>query len=123
MSDVVCAAEAQALEELGYYGKFPIIPEDYKTLFIVAFIPGLFAILASFLLKDKAKTQQQEKKVTSLFSFLRYWKTSHDEYRKIVTGLLAFTLFYSSDVFLLLKAKQAVRSGVAQSRFKSLIES
>ena len=82
-------------------------PEDYKTLFFIAFIPGLLAILASFLLKDKIKTQQQEKKVTSFFSFLKYWKTSHDEYRKIVTGLLAFTLFNSSDVFLLLKAKQA----------------
>ena len=82
-------------------------PEDYKTLFFIAFIPGLLAILASFLLKDKTKTQQQEKKVTSFFSFLKYWQTSHEEYRKIVTGLLAFTLFNSSDVFLLLKAKQA----------------
>ena len=82
-------------------------PQDYKTLFLIAFIPGLFAILASLFLKDKNKIHQEEKKVTSFFSFLKYWKTSHEEYRKIVTGLLAFTLFNSSDVFLLLKAKQA----------------
>ncbi|MCB0506613.1 MAG: MFS transporter, partial [Cyclobacteriaceae bacterium] len=36
-----------------------------------------------------------------------YWKKSPNTYRKLVTGLLAFTLFNSSDVFLLLKAKQA----------------
>ena len=82
-------------------------PQDYETLFLIAFIPGLFAILASLFLKDKNKIHQEEKKATSLFSFLKYWKTSHEEYRKIVTGLLAFTLFNSSDVFLLLKAKQA----------------
>ena len=82
-------------------------PQDYKTLFLIAFIPGLFAILASLFLKDKTITHQEEKKATSFFSFLKYWKTSHEEYRKIVTGLLAFTLFNSSDVFLLLKAKQA----------------
>ena len=90
-----------ALLYLYYY------PQDYKTLFLIAFIPGLFAILTSFLLKDKTKIHSEEKRATSFFSFLKYWKTSSDEYRKIVKGLLAFTLFNSSDVFLLLKAKQA----------------
>jgi len=82
-------------------------PQDYKTLFYVAFIPGLLAILASFLLKDKTETHLKEKKVTSFFSFLNYWKTSSAQYREIVIGLLVFALFNSSDVFLLLKAKQA----------------
>ena len=41
------------------------------------------------------------------FSFIKYWKDSPIIYRKVVFGLLAFTLFNSSDVFLLLKAKQA----------------
>jgi len=82
-------------------------PQQYKTLFYIAFIPGLLAVLASFLLKDKVKTNPIEKKPTSFFSFLNYWKTSPEQYRKVVIGLLAFTLFNSSDVFLLLKAKQA----------------
>ena len=43
----------------------------------------------------------------SLFSFLKYWSSSPTEYRKVVTGLLAFTLVNSSDVFLLLQAKQS----------------
>lgn len=82
-------------------------PQDYKTLFYIAFIPGLLAVLASFFLKDKNKTHLTEKKGTPFFSFLNYWKTCPLQYRKIVIGLLAFTLFNSSDIFLLLKAKQA----------------
>ncbi len=82
-------------------------PQDYKTLFYIAFIPGLFAVLISFYLKDKRKTVPGPKVVTPFFSFLKYWKVSPAAYRKLVIGLLAFTLFNSSDVFLLLKAKQS----------------
>jgi MFS family permease len=82
-------------------------PQQYKTLFYIAFIPGLLAVLASFLLKDKIKQHPTEKKPTSFFSFLTYWKTSPEQYRKVLLGLLAFALFNSSDIFLLLKAKQA----------------
>ena len=82
-------------------------PQDYKTLFYIAFIPGCLSILASFFLKDKNKTTIIVKKTTPFFSFINYWKDSPVLYRKVVFGLLAFTLFNSSDVFLLLKAKQA----------------
>ena len=81
-------------------------PKDYKNLFYIAFIPGILAIYATFYLKDKKKKKSVEKKKTTLFSFLKYWKTSPIEYKKVVIGLLAFTLFNSSDVFLLLKAKE-----------------
>ena len=82
-------------------------PEDYKTLFFIAFVPGLLAVFASFYLKDKNKSKITNKVKTSFFSFLKYWKESLPEYRKLVIGLLVFTVFNSSDVFLLLKAKQA----------------
>lgn len=82
-------------------------PKDYKTLFYIAFIPGLFAVIASFLLKDKKTNNIKPKVKTSFFSFLKYWKVSPKAYKKLVIGLLAFTLFNSSDVFLLLKAKQS----------------
>lgn len=81
-------------------------PEDYKTLFFIAFLPGLLAVIASLYLKDKDKVIYRTRKRPSFFSFLKYWKTSHFTYRSVVAGLLAFTLFNSSDVFLLLKAKQ-----------------
>jgi MFS family permease len=82
-------------------------PEDYITLFYIAFIPGLFAVFASFYLKDKRIIKEKIKVSTPFFSFLKYWKVSPQAYRKLVTGLLIFTLFNSSDVFLILKAKQA----------------
>ncbi len=81
-------------------------PTDYVTLFYIAFIPGVLAVLTSFYLKEKRRIPV-EKNTVSFFSFLSYWKTSPLIYRKLVMGLLAFTLFNSSDVFLLLKAKQA----------------
>jgi sugar phosphate permease len=68
-------------------------PEDYKTLFYIAFLPGLLAIGATFYLKDKNKTIRTEQLKISFFSFLNYWKESPAKYRKLVVGLLAFTLF------------------------------
>ena len=82
-------------------------PRDYTTLFYIAFIPGCLAILASLFLKDKNKTANKLKTAKPFFSFINYWKQSPNIYRKVVIGLLAFTLFNSSDIFLLLKAKQA----------------
>ena len=82
-------------------------PGEYKTLFYIAFIPGLMALATSLLLKEKKKSSASFQRKTSFFSFLAYWKTSPSMYRKVVTGLLVFTLFNSSDAFLLLKAKQA----------------
>ena len=81
-------------------------PHEYKTLFYIAFIPGLLAVIISFLLKDKNQVPIIKKR-TTLISFFGYWKESPSDYRKLVLGLLAFTLFNSSDIFLLLKAKEA----------------
>ena len=97
---------AFALVYLYYY------PKDYQNLFFIAFIPGVLAVLATLLLKDKEnkKTENQASKPKipiPFFSFLDYWKQSPESYRKLVVGLLAFTLFNSSDIFLLLKAKDA----------------
>lgn len=82
-------------------------PEDYINLFYIAFIPGVLAVIASFLLKDKKTETISEKKKINFFSFINYWKQSSPEYRKVALGLLFFALFNSSDVFLLLKAKEA----------------
>ena len=81
-------------------------PGNYKTLFFIAFAPGLLAVFASFFLKEK-RTAGKPKSSAAFFSFFNYWKISPGAYRKLVAGLLAFTLFNSSDVFLLLKVKQA----------------
>ena len=82
-------------------------PSKYKTLFLLAFIPGLLAILSTLFLKQKNNPAPKEKQKVSFFSFLNYWKQSDIRYRKLVIGLLVFALFNSSDVFLLLKVKEA----------------
>ena len=82
-------------------------PGNYQTLFFIAFFPGLLAVLSTLFLKEKISADPKPKVSTPFFSFLRYWRVSPTAYRKLVIGLLVFTLFNSSDVFLLLKAKQA----------------
>ena len=87
-------------------------PQDYKTLFFIAFLPGVLAVCCALLMKDKNTAPKNTNTKISFFSFLHYWKQSPAIYRKLVTGLLIFTLFNSSDIFLLLKIKQ---SGVTDS--------
>lgn len=82
-------------------------PNEYKNLFYIALIPGLLAVFTSFFLKEKNKSNSKLKKSVNFFSFLSYWKESPLAYKKLVAGLLVFTLFNSSDVFLLLKVKEA----------------
>ena len=80
-------------------------PENYKTLFFIAFIPSVFAVLGSLLIKESKNTvaKDNDKTKVGLLSFLKYWKEAPTDYRKLMLGLLTFTLFNSSDIFLLLK--------------------
>ena len=82
-------------------------PNDYRTLFLIAFLPGIAAVLTTLLLKDKKQNQPIVKVPTPFFSFLKYWKVSPPMYRKVVIGLIVFALFNSSDMLLLLKVKQS----------------
>ncbi|MCC6722192.1 MAG: MFS transporter [Bacteroidia bacterium] len=86
---------------------FYYYPGKYLYLFILAFIPGIFAVLFSFLIKEKVKKNLNENSDrNSFFSFIMYWKNSSLEYKKLVSGMLVFALFNSSDIFLLLLLKQ-----------------
>ena len=79
-------------------------PGQYKWLFIIAVVPGIIAIALTFLLTDRQKVVS-EKKSPGFFAFLAYWKQSSKHFKLLIIGLLAFTLFNSSDVFLLLSIK------------------
>ena len=82
-------------------------PGQFKTLFYIAFIPGIISVLIIFFLKEKKQPVSTMEK-GSFFSFFKYWKISTPEYKKLVIGLLLFALFNSSDIFLLLKTKEAI---------------
>lgn len=84
-------------------------PNNYKTLFLIAFAPGILAICCTALLKEKINPVPKLKQQTpvSLFAFIAYWKNSPAQYKKLVIGLLLFALVNSSDAFLLLKMKES----------------
>lgn len=88
-------------------------PGQYKLLFYYAFIPGIIAVGFTFFLKDKNPVLKANRIKTSFLSFMSYWKKSPPKYRKLAFGLLLFTLFNSSDVFLLLKLKENGLSDMA----------
>ncbi len=92
-----------ALGYLYYY------PEDYRTLFWIAFLPGLLAVSATFFVREKRREHLPEKgfSALNLLAFTAYWREGPPRYRRLVGGLLVFALFNSSDVFLLLKAREA----------------
>ena len=82
-------------------------PGEYKTLFYLAFIPGILSILFIFLLKEKKQPVSTLPKGT-FFSYFKYWKIASPEFKKVSTGLLLFSLFNSSDIFLLLITKETI---------------
>ncbi|HEY5139156.1 MAG TPA: MFS transporter, partial [Methylococcales bacterium] len=101
-------------------------PGQYKWMFIIAFFPGLIAILLTFFLKDKSYSPARQlanspandnsparqlasspTKAPGFFTYLTYWKTASPVFKKLTIGLLAFALFNSSDAFLLLALKNA----------------
>jgi MFS family permease len=97
-----------ALAYLYYY------PQDYKTLFFIAFAPSMISVLLTLFIKERKggptptlPIGEGVNKSGSFFSYFSYWKRSSGEYRSLVGGLLLFALFNSSDVFLLLMAKHA----------------
>ena len=81
-----------------------LYPGRYRLLFILAVVPGIIAILLTFFLKEK-KSAKRPARSPGFFSFFSYWKRSSRYFRFLVAGLLAFTLFNSSDAFLLLAVK------------------
>ncbi|MBI4932192.1 MAG: MFS transporter [Bacteroidetes bacterium] len=93
-----------ALAYLHYY------PGDYKPLFFIAFAPSMLSVLFTLFIREKKKETSASvsmKAKGNFFSYFSYWKKSSGEYRSLVIGLLLFAVFNSSDVFLLLMAKNA----------------
>jgi MFS family permease len=83
-------------------------PGEYKDLFLWAFIPGVAAIAMTFLVKESRRTAT--KAARRSFSFktsFAYLPQAGHQYKMLVIPLLIFTLFNSSDVFLLLRMKEA----------------
>ncbi len=82
-------------------------PGAYSTLFLLAFLPGMLAIAFTVLIREKRKVSAEGIVKPGFLDFLHYWRRSPAQYRQLAGALLFFTLFNSSDIFLLLKIKAA----------------
>ncbi|MCK7527225.1 MAG: hypothetical protein MZV64_61285 [Ignavibacteriales bacterium] len=68
---------------------------DYQTIFIIAFIPSLIAVIFTLSVKDK-KSEISLRPKTDMLSF---WKSSPAQYKILVYLITIFSLVNSSDVF------------------------
>jgi len=80
-------------------------PGDYATLFLLAFLPGILAILCVWQVKDVPFPAAPGRRFAPFVVFA-YWRMAPVPYRQLVVALTLFGLVNSSDVFLILKAKQ-----------------
>ncbi len=88
-------------------------PGHLKSLFYIAFIPGIVSILFTFSIKEKKAQKETPVTKTRFFDFIRYWQTSPVAYRRLAVGLLLFALLNSSDMFLILRIRDAGFSDTA----------
>jgi MFS family permease len=84
-------------------------PGDYKTLFVIAFFPGIVAVLFTVGVKERKATPSDKKNI-GLLHGITFWKQAAPAYRKTAGALLLFALFNSSDVLLLLKIRESGHS-------------
>lgn len=85
-------------------------PGELSTLFYIAFIPGIIAVLITYFIKEKSFIPNEKKSTPGFLSFFKYWKVAPSGYRKLLIPLILFALFNSSDMLLLLKIKDATGS-------------
>jgi MFS family permease len=86
-------------------------PGEYKNLFAYALIPAVFVVLSLAFVKEKPV----EKKIETgnlFWNSMTYWKIATPEYKRILLLIIGFTLMNSSDMFLLLKARESGLSDV-----------
>jgi MFS family permease len=86
-------------------------PGNYHRLFAFALIPAFFVVITLAFVKEKPVEKKIEKG-NPFWNSLTYWKIATPEYKRIISVILLFTLMNSSDMFLLLKAKESGLSDV-----------
>lgn len=74
---------------------------DYQTIFVIAFIPSLIAVIFTLYVKDRVSEINLRPKT----DMLGFWKSSPVQYKILVYLITIFSLVNSSDVFLILKSK------------------
>jgi len=83
-------------------------PSQYRALFFLVAIPGFLAVVLTFLVKTQRVTKDQSeiKGQKTLKSFSAFWKQAPSSYRTLLTGFFLLALLNSTDMLLLLRAKE-----------------
>ena len=82
-------------------------PDDYKLVFLIAFIPSIIAVAFTFLVKD----QKTASKKSGRKNLKEFWQSAPKQYKSVLLLLTIFSLVNSSDVFLILKSNDISKSG------------
>ncbi len=81
-------------------------PDDLRGLYYWALIPGLLSVAVVFLVRDKKKSSTKPKHVAS-FNFFKEWGSLNPQFKNYLLAWGLFSIANSSDVFLLMKVKDA----------------
>lgn len=87
-----------------------LYPGRLRWLFYIAFVPGIISVGITYFIREKPLIAKKEKNSPGFFSFFNYWKVASPTYKKLIVGLIAFALFNSSDMLLLLRVNEATGS-------------
>jgi len=79
--------------------------DNIKTIFLLSFIPGFFAV-CMLLFGLKEKSAEGQRAAPGTFNFRTAWAEMSSGFRKYLGIILVFTLGNSTDAFLLLRAQQ-----------------
>jgi MFS family permease len=84
-------------------------PAHYRMLFLIAFVPAMLGLALTFLMRDRPAAPQPDR-YYNFFSIFSYFKNANPTFKKVTVGILLFSLFNSSDLFLLMKIKASVHN-------------
>ncbi len=85
---------------------------ELQSIFSYAFIPAALSLVYIFFVQEK-KLGKKADTIINPFNFFSYWRHSNTDFKKLMRVLLVFTLFNSSDVFLILWVKQLTNTQTA----------
>ena len=85
-------------------------PGDYRPLFFLAFAPAAVGAALTLLVRERVPAAPPPPGRGSLVAF---WREATPAYRRLLGWLVLFALVNSSDVFLILKAREALGDTLA----------
>ncbi len=83
-----------------------VYPENYQRLFLISLIPGSLALVWALLIREKRKNTVNIKGTFSLKDHFSFHQRAPKPYRIFLYFVLSFSLINSSDMFLLMRAKE-----------------